>query len=49
MTAGTMVDTERTKEDLQRILSKIEGEEGQHERANAIRAKLEALKDDEGE
>lgn len=46
---GGLADTERTKEDLERILAKIEGEEGQHERSNAIRAKLEALANDEGE
>lgn len=32
--------TTRTKEDLERILSKIEGQEGQAERAKAIRAEL---------
>ena len=30
----------RTREDLERILSKIDGQEGQKERANAIRAEL---------
>lgn len=35
--------TERTKEDLQRILFKIEGQEGQSERAALIRAQLETM------
>lgn len=30
----------KTREDLERILSKIDGQEGQAERANAIRAEL---------
>jgi hypothetical protein len=33
----------RTREDLTRILAKIDGVEGQTERANAIRAQLEAM------
>jgi len=33
--------TEQTTEDLKRILSKIDGQEGQTERAEAIRQELE--------
>lgn len=33
-------DRPKSKEDLERILSKIEGQEGQTERANAIRQAL---------
>ena len=33
----------KSKEDLTRILSKIEGVEGQAERANAIRKRLEGM------
>ena len=42
-------DDQRTTEtvksfaDLQRILSKIDGQEGQHERANAVRAEMERV------
>lgn len=35
--------TTRTREDLERILSKIDGQEGQAERAAAIRAELERM------
>ena len=44
-----MVDGKHTAEELRRLLTKIEGQEGQHERTLAIRAKLEALKDEQGE
>lgn len=47
--AVTMADDGRTREDLMRLLAKIEGQEGQHERALAIRAKLEALRNEQGE
>lgn len=47
--AVTMADDGRTREDLMRLLAKIEGQEGQHERSMAIRAKLEALKNEQGE
>lgn len=33
----------KSKEDLTRILAKIDGVEGQSERANAIRAQLESM------
>ena len=33
----------RSQEDLERILAKIDGVEGQNERAAAIRAQLEAM------
>lgn len=33
----------KSREDLTRILAKIDGVEGQTERANAIRAQLEAM------
>lgn len=35
--------TARSREDLERILSKIDGVEGQSERAAAVRAQLEAM------
>lgn len=35
--------TEKSREDLTRILAKIDGVEGQTERANAIRAQLETM------
>lgn len=35
--------TTRTKEDLERILAKIDGEEGQTERARAIREQLSRM------
>lgn len=35
--------TTRTREDLERILSKIDGQEGQGERVRAIRAELERM------
>lgn len=44
-----MTETGRTVEELRRLLAKIDGQEGQHERTLAIRAKLEALKDEQGE
>lgn len=33
----------KSREDLERILAKIDGVEGQSERANAIRAQLESM------
>lgn len=36
----------KTREDLQRILSKVEGREGQHERASAIRQQLANMGED---
>lgn len=44
-----MTETKHTVEELRRLLAKIEGQEGQHERAVAIRAKLEALENEQGE
>lgn len=38
-------DHPKSKEDLERILSKIEGQEGQSERANAIRQALANMGD----
>lgn len=35
--------TTRTKEDLERILSKIEGQEGQAERVREIKAQMERM------
>lgn len=35
--------TVHSKQDLQRILRNIDGKEGQHERAAAIRARLEGM------
>lgn len=35
--------TARTREDLERILSKIEGQEGQSERVREIRAQMERM------
>lgn len=49
MTEVTMADGKHTSEELRRLLAKIEGQEGQHERAVAIRAKLEAIKNEQGE
>lgn len=45
----TMADGKHTAEELRRLLAKIEGQEGQHERTLAIRAKLEALENEQGE
>ena len=39
----SLTPSTRTREDLERILSKIDGQEGQSERAAAIRAKLERM------
>lgn len=39
-------DQPKTKEELERILSKIEGQEGQTERANAIRQQLANMGED---
>jgi hypothetical protein len=36
-------DQPKTKEELERLLSKIEGQEGQTERANAIRRELDKM------
>lgn len=36
-------DQPKTKEELERILSKIEGQEGQTERATAIRRELDKM------
>lgn len=44
-----MADGKHTAEELRRLLAKIEGQEGQHERTLAIRAKLEALENEQGE
>lgn len=44
-----MADGKHTEEELRRLLAKIEGQEGQHERSVAIRAKLEALENEQGE
>lgn len=35
----------KSREDMERILARIEGVEGQTERANAIRAQLESVND----
>lgn len=35
--------TAKTRKDLERILSRIDGKEGQKERADAIRRQLEAM------
>lgn len=35
--------TTRTKEDLERILSKVEGQEGQSERVREIKAQMERM------
>ena len=37
--------TAKSREDLERILAKIDGQEGQSERAAAIRAELDAMND----
>lgn len=34
--------------DLEKLLAKIEGVEGQHERSQAIKAEIERLKTEEG-
>lgn len=39
----TPMATEKSREDLTRILAKIDGVEGQTERANAIRKQLEEM------
>lgn len=39
-------DKTKSREDLDRILAKIEGQEGQTERANAIRQALANMADD---
>ncbi len=41
--ASKPTETRKSKQDLQRILSKIEGQEGQKERAEAIRKTLEEM------
>lgn len=38
-----MTGTRKSKADLQRILAKIEGQEGQTARARAIKAELEQI------
>lgn len=37
--------TAKSREDLERILAKIDGQEGQSERAAAIRAELDGMND----
>lgn len=43
----TQAPTTRTADDLRALLSKIEGVEGQHERADEIRKQLAGMQNDE--
>ena len=43
----TQTPTERSHEDLRALLAKIEGVEGQHERAAEIRKQLAGVQNDE--